>query len=209
MRTLPVPDALPSKALRKYSSNPAAERSWMILLHFAQGKYVPKIRSFDGHLMTTKLRLSIYAILLRIFLFSQRLQCRSSVAGSSLNIKAGSYFSRQNMVISGNNSQKREQFDDSPFHVNGMPPVPPVLDCQIDWMAIQYMLKQMKLTVKRLKLLIFGKARNRDWFEVYLTIFVLPSSLEIVQARQVEIVAKWNTKVRCLSLIEPQEMSGE
>jgi hypothetical protein len=40
-------------------------------------------------------------------------------------------------------------------------------------MAVQSMLKQMKLTVKRLKLLVFGKARNRDWFEVYLTILVV------------------------------------
>lgn len=103
------------------------------------------------------------------------------------------------MVICGDNSLKPENFDDSPFYINGKCPVPPVLDYQIDFMAIQYMLKQMKLTVKRLKLLIFGKSRNRDWFEVYLTIFVLLSSLEIVQARQVEVLAKWNAQVSCIS----------
>lgn len=120
---------------------------------------------------------------------------QDSAVSTALNIKAGCFFSRQNMTIRGTNTLLVPDFDDSPFHVNGQCPIPPTLDFQIDFMAIQYMLQQMKLTVKRLKILIFGKAKCRDWFEAYLTIFVLLSCLEIAQERQADIIAKWNAKV--------------
>jgi hypothetical protein len=47
----------------------------------------------------------------------------------------------------------------------------------------------------RLERLTFSESNGKHWYEIYLTMFVLLSSLEIVHARQVEILQRFEEKV--------------
>jgi hypothetical protein len=102
------------------------------------------------------------------------------------------------MVMSGSNVLEVPYFHDDRVRVQDKVPVPAVLDYQLDYMAIQYMLKEMKRVVKRLKSLIFDKGKTRNWYEVYLTSFVLLSSLEVVQAHQLEMLRLFEEMVGIL-----------
>ena len=68
-----------------------------------------------------------------------------------------------------------------------MVPIPSVLDFQVDYMAIQYMLGEMKDVRKQLRNLVFGNKRKEKWYELHLAAVVLIGSLETVHARQAEI----------------------
>jgi hypothetical protein len=59
------------------------------------------------------------------------------------------------MFWSGPNLFNLPYYDDERVKVQELLPIPGVLDVQIDNMAIQYMLGQMKLVIKRLKTKIF------------------------------------------------------
>lgn len=83
--------------------------------------------------------------------------------------------------------------DENRMKLNGMPPIPAHLDVQIDRMAIQYMLQQMVHIDTRLKKAIFVKEYYYNWYEVYLTSFLLLCSLETVHRRQTEIVKRFES----------------
>lgn len=114
----------------------------------------------------------------------------------AMNIRAASYFSRTKMFITGPNVLELPYFDDPRICVGGKYPVPAVLDYQVDYLAIHYMLGQMKRIVGRLESLMFSENNRKYWYELYLTTFVLLSSLEIVHARQIEILRRFEEKVR-------------
>jgi len=69
--------------------------------------------------------------------------------------------------------------------VHGLCPVPPVLDYQIDTLYIHHMQSAMKKVTERLKQLIFGESRIANWYEIFLTVFVLLMSLEQVYMAQI------------------------
>jgi hypothetical protein len=84
---------------------------------------------------------------------------------------------------------------DDNVKVQGKVPIPSVIDYQVDYMAIRYMRRQMELVVKRLKAAIFSTGNIRNWYEIYLTIFVLLWSLESVYASQLEILQLFREEV--------------
>ncbi|KAK4170968.1 hypothetical protein QBC36DRAFT_350679 [Triangularia setosa] len=114
-----------------------------------------------------------------------------SAVATAMNIRAASFFSHTKMIMTGADVLELPYFGDSRFLINGGYPVPGILDYQIDYLAIRYMLGQMESLVKQLKKLIFGKNQKKNWYEVYLTVFVLLQSLETVQARQIEILRRY------------------
>lgn len=116
---------------------------------------------------------------------------QDSVVSLALNIRAASYFSRIRMRISGNNVLRLSYFEDSRVRENEMVPIPSVLDFQVDYMAIQYMLGQMTDVTKQLKKYFFTKESKAKWYELNLAVFVLLCSLETVHARQVEISGRF------------------
>ncbi|KAK4171313.1 hypothetical protein QBC36DRAFT_350441 [Triangularia setosa] len=119
------------------------------------------------------------------------LKYENSAVATAMNIRAASFFSRTKMIMTGANVLELPYFGDIRFLINGGYPVPGILDYQIDYLAIRYMLRQMELLVKQLKKLIFGKNQKKNWYEVYLSVFVLLQSLETVQARQIEILRRY------------------
>ncbi|KAK4203007.1 hypothetical protein QBC40DRAFT_337852 [Triangularia verruculosa] len=119
------------------------------------------------------------------------LKFKDSSVAIAMNIRAASFFSRTKMIITGTNVLDLPYFYDSRFLVNGGYPVPSMIDYQIDYMAITYMWGQMEMLVKQLKKLIFSKNQRKSWYEVYLTVFVLLQSLETVQARQIDIIRRY------------------
>lgn len=121
----------------------------------------------------------------------------------ALNIRASSYFSRTRMFMIGPNVLDLPYFDDPRVCVGGKYPVLAVLDYQMDYLAIRYMLGQMKLIAGRLESLMFSENNGKHWYEIYLTTFVLLSSLEIVHARQIEILRRFQEKVSVYPHMQP------
>jgi hypothetical protein len=106
------------------------------------------------------------------------------------------------MQVSGDNALGLSYFNNSRVRENEMVPIPAVLDVQVDYMAIKYMLGQMLLVSKRLGQLIFPSNRA-NWYEVYLTVFVLLHSLETVHARQAEIIKRFEVRDAYRNLKQP------
>jgi hypothetical protein len=100
------------------------------------------------------------------------------------------------MVTSGPNLLELNYHENASVMINGMVPIPAVLDYQVDYITIQYMIKQMNATIKRLKYIIFYQNNKLTWYEIYLASFVLLCCLETVHARQVEILQRWSSEVR-------------
>jgi len=122
-------------------------------------------------------------------------QVQDSAVSVALTIRAASYFSRTRMVMTGPNVLEVPYFEDARLLMNGGLPIPAVLDYQIDYLAIRYMLQCMKQVIGLLKKLIFSQSTRKGWYEIYLTTFVLLSSLEIVHARQIDILRRFEAKV--------------
>lgn len=97
------------------------------------------------------------------------------------------------MVESDANGVKLRVNNDDQMKLHGMLPIPAHLDTQIDFMAIQYMLQQMVHIDTRLKKAIFVKENSHNWYEVYLTSFILLCGLETVHRRQTEIVRRFES----------------
>lgn len=69
--------------------------------------------------------------------------------------------------------------------------MPSVLDFQIETIAIELMLQILERIVKRLKDTIFGKRSKDNWYEIYLTCFVLLNCLSTAYALQLSYM-DWN-----------------
>ena len=66
---------------------------------------------------------------------------------------------------------------------HGQCPLPPVLDHQLDVLMIIEMMKMTTVILKKLKKIINTRSRS-NWFEAYLTIFILLSNLQYVYHSQ-------------------------
>lgn len=74
--------------------------------------------------------------------------------------------------------------DNAKFSIHGKAPVPSVIDYQLDTLMIHYMQRQMKEVTKKLKKLISASNPTGNWYEIFLTIFVLVSTIEHVYMAQ-------------------------
>ena len=68
--------------------------------------------------------------------------------------------------------------DDPHCKWHGQRPWPPYINYQIDNMANQIIDKHRKIVLKSLKSLVFGKNAISNWYEAYLNIYLLLSTLE-------------------------------
>lgn len=86
-------------------------------------------------------------------------------------------------IIYGNEEFGVDVIDNpkSPYH--GTAPIPPILDHQIDTVGITYMIRLKESVLKMLKTRI-GRRKETDWYEIFLTMFVLLHNLEYVYKRQ-------------------------
>ena len=80
----------------------------------------------------------------------------------------------------------------SPY--NGTVPISPILDYQLDTLGIKYM---QTLGVNILKCLktILTERRQSEWYEVFLTFFVLLHNLEYVYGRQAKYIERHESTV--------------
>ena len=120
---------------------------------------------------------------------------QNSAVSLALSIRAASYFSRTRMVMAGPNVLEMPYFGDSRVLINGGSPIPSVLDYQVDYLAIRYMLGCMKQIIHLLKKLIFTQSAQKRWYEIHLATFVLLSSLESVHERQIQISRRFEVQV--------------
>ena len=75
--------------------------------------------------------------------------------------------------------------DDPESHLFGHVPIPPVLDHQCDSMAIEYMKELTASLLSAISRKIqAGRRCRKDWFEVFLTKFILLNNLEYVYGIQ-------------------------
>ncbi len=86
------------------------------------------------------------------------------------------------------------------FDLHGHAPVPSVLDFQIDTMAIMYMNRQLKILINQLKRRLYGKDNKKAWYEVFLSIFVLLSTLEKVYHTQMSYMRCNSDRVSAVAL---------
>lgn len=86
--------------------------------------------------------------------------------------------------------------EDAPDY--GHIPIPPMLDYQLDTIMIKWMEKNMKLMLKQLWNLLLRREK-KDWFEVFLTLFILIHNLEVVYESQVDYINQHGSTVRTAS----------
>lgn len=84
----------------------------------------------------------------------------------------------------------------SPYY--GTVPIPPILDHQLDTVGIRYMLKLKDNVLKTLKNRM-SRRRQTQWYEVFLTIFVLLHNLEYVYRAQYQYMKRHEGTVSYLS----------
>ncbi|KAH8804577.1 hypothetical protein F5884DRAFT_796559 [Xylogone sp. PMI_703] len=70
-------------------------------------------------------------------------------------------------------------------------PIPTVLEYQMDTMSIDVMKFHLRVALRRLKELIFKQKPKEVWYETFLIIFVLLSTLEFVYQKQ-EVYVAWH-----------------
>lgn len=116
---------------------------------------------------------------------------KDSSVKDALKIRQAAYFCRESMTIVSEETLGIRRVDDKRFSIHDQTPVPSLLDFQIDTIAIHYMSRIMKHVIKRLKRAIFGKRNKEHWYEVYLTCFVLLSTLTTVYSLQLSYMG-WN-----------------
>jgi len=81
----------------------------------------------------------------------------------------------------------------SPYH--GTVPIPPILDHQLDTVGINEMIRLKDNVLKALKARI-QKRRESQWYEVFLTIFVLLHNLEYIARKQYSYTKRHESTVR-------------
>ncbi|RMZ83951.1 hypothetical protein DV737_g1374, partial [Chaetothyriales sp. CBS 132003] len=69
---------------------------------------------------------------------------------------------------------------DAPYY--GWIPVTPIMDTQLDQIVIQSILHNLRTEVLQTLQIKVEKSRKKDWFEIFLTIFILLNTIELATA---------------------------
>ena len=78
---------------------------------------------------------------------------------------------------------------------NGTIPIPPIMDTQLDQLVIQgYLVPLGKCLLQELEAKILKKSKE-DWFEIYLTIFILLSNTEQMLAHTRRFASRYGMSV--------------
>ncbi|KAI0199892.1 hypothetical protein F4808DRAFT_194952 [Astrocystis sublimbata] len=115
----------------------------------------------------------------------------SSCVSHAVQLRKMAYFCRESMVLTGYERLGIDPLDDEGSPTHGQVPVPSVLDFQIDTTAIKVMRETQKKCVKALKSIMFNKQSKKQWYQIYLAVFVLLQTLGTVTMLQYSY-NKWN-----------------
>lgn len=113
---------------------------------------------------------------------------------SALDIWAGSRFIAAPRSLRGKNTLGLEPVVDRDAHDLGLIPIPPMLDYQLDTIAIRWMENTMIEMLKRLWKTLLGHRRS-SWFDVFLVIFILLNNLEYVYEAQLQYIQEHGAEV--------------
>jgi hypothetical protein len=94
--------------------------------------------------------------------------------------------------------------DEKTSYYYKMVPLPTYLNYQIDTMTIKHMGYEQNAIIKSLKKMIFGKSYLEDWYEVFLSVFVLLSTMEYVHQMQGKYLQRHQGTVRMLRTVKTQ-----
>ncbi|KAI0385426.1 hypothetical protein F5Y04DRAFT_185324 [Hypomontagnella monticulosa] len=120
---------------------------------------------------------------------------RGGIVSNALKIRAATYVSERRLIIVGNDTLGIKTFDNPGFDEYGKVLSPISLDLQLDKLYITYMEQHWKIVLSGLKKLIFSRTDKREtWYEVFLTVFVLLSTLECAHAEEISFVKAYASK---------------
>jgi hypothetical protein len=111
-----------------------------------------------------------------------------------VEIWAGSRFIAAPRSLRGDQTLDLSPIQDKSAHDCGNIPIPPMLDYQLDTLAIQRMEKTMNDMLKKLWKTLQAHSRN-SWFDVFLVIFILVNNLECVYEAQLQYVQEHGSDV--------------
>jgi len=110
----------------------------------------------------------------------------------ALKIQSAIYVASILPVIVSNDTLGISPVNNEKFAMHGKVPIPISLDHQLDTLTIRYAERNLKPIVTGLKALIFSRKDKREvWYEIFLTMMVLLSTLESVFAQEVCFVEKY------------------
>jgi hypothetical protein len=113
---------------------------------------------------------------------------QGSIVSLALEILACVHVNVTVPIMVGSDTLDVSPVSDAKFSVYGKCQIPSVLDYQIDTLYIHHMQRLMKDVSKGLKKLIFASNNTANWYEIFLTIFVLLVSLERVYIAQIRYI---------------------
>ncbi|OCK95894.1 uncharacterized protein K441DRAFT_61762 [Cenococcum geophilum 1.58] len=147
----------------------------MNLRHYCEAFFKESIQPKSTPVVTKTIAMALH--------FSSKNE--TTLVTQALQVWVGSKLCSTERSLTGLELLGMTSIDDPESHLFGHVPIPPVLDHQCDSMAIEYMkeLTASLLSAISRKIQAGRRCRN-DWFEVFLTIFILLNNLEYVYGIQ-------------------------
>lgn len=160
----------------------------------ALGAYIKECRPFISKDVMATISDDIYKFgLLEAERFVRKRE--DSIVSLALEILACVHVNFKQAIMVGVDTLDVSPVMNEKFSIHGTSPVPSVLDYQIDTLYIYHMRRLTKEVCKGLKKLIFTSNNTANWYEIFLTVFVLLVSLEQVYMAQIRYL-QLNNKPR-------------
>ncbi|KAF8545247.1 hypothetical protein BDD12DRAFT_161379 [Trichophaea hybrida] len=113
----------------------------------------------------------------------------------AMGIWAGSRFIAAPRSLRGKDTLGLKPIVEEDAHDLGLIPIPPMLDYQLDTIAIRWMEKTMATMLKKLWKTLISHDSN-SWFDVFLVIFILLNNLEYVYGAQLQYIQEHGAQIR-------------
>lgn len=84
---------------------------------------------------------------------------------------------------------------------NGIIPVTPIMDTQIDDIAIRSILSPLESKILNILDQKIHEKKRKNWFEIYLATFILMNNFEFVFTDVIDYTSRHGLKVRCLEVL--------
>ncbi|KAA8899946.1 hypothetical protein FN846DRAFT_1023166 [Sphaerosporella brunnea] len=126
-------------------------------------------------------------IVVKTFRIAVERQAKEPLLKDAVEIWTGSRFIAAPRSLRGEQTLGLSPIQDESAHDRGNIPIPPMLDYQLDTLAIQRMEKTMNEMLKKLWKTLQAHSKS-SWFDVFLVIFILVNNLEYVYEAQLQYV---------------------
>jgi hypothetical protein len=114
----------------------------------------------------------------------------------ALSIQACVHSAVKQPLMFGSDTLDMAYVKNEKFGIHGKAPAPSVLDYQLDTLVIDYMQTKISALTSGLGKLIFTSKSKTNWYEIFLTIFILLCTLEHVYVSQIRYLRRHIAKVR-------------